>query len=107
MNNIFQPSSSMSLTISSYTFLFFHFFHINEIEHCIDCYLENEICIRCENRYFPLFAGLICLRCNDQVYGQIGCEGNCDASKYAKITNIICDNCKEGYYNIEGICIQC
>jgi len=77
----------------------------NEIEHCIEC--DNEICTKCEDKYFVLFAGLKCISCTDKDYGQPACEGNCDNSKYNEIDNVLCDKCKEGYYSIEGICIPC
>ena len=40
-------------------------------------------------------------------YGQIGCQGNCDSSKYNQIRHVLCDNCKTGYYSIEGFCTLC
>ena len=79
----------------------------NEIENCIDCNSEQEICIKCENKYFISFAGLKCISCNNEIYGQLACEGNCDGSKYNEIKNVLCDKCKEGYYSIEGICTLC
>ena len=47
--------------------------------------------------------------CDHEYYGNIGCGGNCDSSKYKEINNILCEEnkCKEGYYNLEGICVQC
>jgi len=44
---------------------------------------------------------------DDENEGQKGCEGSCDSSKYSITRNVLCDKCKEGYYNIEGICLQC
>jgi len=80
----------------------------NEIEHCIECDNDNkEICKKCENKYFVLFAGLKCISCNDKNYGQPACEGNCDSSRYNDIDNVLCDKCKEGYYSIEGFCTPC
>ena len=79
----------------------------NEIDHCIDCKTEQGICTKCENKYFISFAGLKCISCNHEKYGQLGCDGNCDGSKYKEIKNVLCDKCKEGYYNIDGICTPC
>ena len=54
------------------------------INHCIKCGTGNysDTCDQCEDKYFPLFKNMICLKCNDSNYGQIACEGNCVASKY-------------------------
>ena len=78
-----------------------------EIGHCIECDNDQEVCSKCENNYFLFFAGLECLNCDDEAYGQLGCEGNCDSSKYNVIKTVLCDKCKEGYYSIEGICTLC
>jgi len=79
----------------------------NEIENCIECDLENEKCSKCEDKYFALFADLKCISCSDSKYGQLGCEGNCDGSRYNETHFPLCDKCKEGYYNEKGLCIQC
>ena len=79
----------------------------NEIEHCFECDVENEICNKCEDKYFVLFAGLKCISCNDNTYGQPSCVGNCDVSQFHEIHTILCDQCMEGYYNIEGFCTPC
>ena len=79
----------------------------NEIGNCNVCDLDNEICSQCANGYFPLFAGLECVKCDDSKYGQIGCQGNCDSSKYNQIRHVLCDNCKEGYYSLDGMCTLC
>ena len=81
------------------------------IEHCIQCGIEenSDSCVQCEENHFLFFNNLLCLPCDHPIYGNIGCGGNCDGSKYKEIGNILCDenNCKEGYYNIEGFCFQC
>ena len=78
-----------------------------EIEHCQNCDYEKEICTKCDDTYFPLFAGLKCISCTDEQYGQKACLGNCDGSKYNEIETVLCDKCKEGYYSIKGICFNC
>ena len=79
----------------------------NEIEYCIECDLEQEICTKCENKYFIAYAGLKCISCSDKKYGQPQCEGNCDGSKINEINAVLCDKCKEGYYSLDGFCTQC
>ena len=80
------------------------------IEHCLECNNEYEICAKCEDKYFPLYGGgLTCVSCNDTMDGQIGCEGKCDASRIIDTRIPLCEEngCKEGYYNVEGICYPC
>ena len=82
----------------------------NNIEHCLVCNYEDEICAQCEDKYFPSYGGgLECLRCNDEKDGQTGCEGKCDASRIIETRIPLCEEngCKEGYYNVQGICYQC
>ena len=82
-----------------------------EIEHCVQCGIgeDSDSCSQCENKYFLFFNNLFCLPCDHEYYGNIGCGGNCDGSKYKEIRNILCEEnkCKEGYYNLEGICLKC
>ena len=82
-----------------------------EIEHCIQYSTEenSDSCAICEENYFLFFNNLLCLPCDHDIYGNIGCGGNCDSSKYKEIGNVLCNenDCKEGYYNIEGFCLQC
>ena len=81
------------------------------INHCTKCNSgeNSDGCAICENKYFPFFNNLLCLPCNDSIYGQIGCEGNCDGSNYVKTRNAFCEEggCKEGFYNLNGICRNC
>ena len=79
----------------------------NEIPHCIECDDDQEICTKCENKYFILFGGYQCTSCNDEIYGEPAFEGNCDGSRYSQIKTVLCDKCKEGYYNVEGLCFEC
>ena len=80
------------------------------IAHCTKCSSDNsDTCEICEDKYFLIPNGLSCVACNDSTYGQIGCEGNCDGSDYATTKFAFCDKngCKDGYYNLNGICYQC
>ena len=58
---------------------------------------------------FITLANLFCLPCNDPIYGNVGCIGNCDGSNYLKDRNIMCNenDCAEGLYNLNGICFNC
>lgn len=81
------------------------------IDHCIKCDTgeNSDSCSTCDSGYFQFFNNLLCMKCNDPIYGQIGCEGNCDGTNYLEARNVICekDGCKEGYYNIDGFCLTC
>ena len=81
------------------------------INHCKKCNSgeNSDTCALCEDKYFSFFNDLLCLPCNDSTYGQIGCEGNCNGTDYINSRFISCEKggCKEGYFNIEGICLNC
>ena len=81
------------------------------IDNCIKCGTgENEgTCAQCEDNYFLFFHNLLCLPCDHPLYGQIGCGGNCDGSNYQYTGFAFCDNddCKEGFFNLNGICFRC
>ena len=81
------------------------------IDHCTKCNTgeNSDSCEKCEDKYFPFFNDLLCLPCNDSTYGQIGCQGNCDGSNYVETRFAFCEKggCKEGYYNLNGICMKC
>ena len=80
-----------------------------QINNCKTCgKLEGfDICETCEDNYFLVMDNLLCLACNDSLYGQVGCKGNCDASDYKTTSHVLCDECKEGYYKVNGICTSC
>ena len=80
-----------------------------KIENCKVCGQGNESnsCAVCEDEHFPLLENLLCLPCNDSLYGQIGCKGECDSSDYSNSGFAYCQECKEGFYNLEGICHSC
>ena len=89
------------LFISNFLFVILKLCGNVEIEHCYECFSEADICTKCENNYLLLYGGLKCVTCDDEKIGQIGCE-----SCYIKNEKILCNEngCKEGYYNVEGIC---
>ena len=76
---------------------------------CTKCKTDSEGCAKCEDKYFPFFNDLMCKKCDDATYGNIGCGGTCDGSNYIEKRNIICEEngCKEGFYDINGICFKC
>ena len=81
------------------------------IENCEKCGTgdKKNTCAQCKDKHFPFFNNLFCIPCDDPLYGQVGCGGNCDATNYLDTRNIICEKngCKEGYYNLNGFCIPC
>ena len=82
-----------------------------KIDHCLEYNTgeNSDSCSICEDKYFQFFNNLFCLPCNDTTYGQIGCEGKCDGTNYKKTRNVFCeeDGCKEGYFNLNGVCMTC
>ena len=82
-----------------------------KIDHCLEYNTRenSDSCSICEDKYFQFFNNLFCLPCNDTTYGQIGCEGKCDGTNYKKTRNVFCeeDGCKEGYFNLNGVCMTC
>ena len=81
----------------------------NTIKNCevIDEINQNR-CEKCEDKHFLFFNNLLCLPCDDKYYGQMGCDGNCDSSRFENDRLVYCnDECKEGFYNLEGICLKC
>ena len=83
----------------------------NSIDHCLKCASEGneDTCEQCEDTYFPLYSNTYCIKCDDEIDGQKGCGGKCDSSNYTTILNVLCEEngCKEGYYNVDGICNKC
>ena len=66
-------------------------------------------CMKCKDKFFPVLNNLFCLACDDPLYGQVGCGGQCDASNYLNDRNVKCsqNDCKEGYYYLNDYCIPC
>ena len=82
------------------------------IEHCLECNNGKDInsCKRCEDNYFPFLENALCIPCDDNSYGQVGCSGKCSDTNLddSHIGNFKCDGvCKEGYFKINNICKPC
>ena len=82
-----------------------------KIENCQKCGSgdASDTCIQCKDKYFLFLNNYYCLPCDDPIYGQIGCGGNCDGSRFNETRIALCNknDCKEGYYNLNGICFNC
>ena len=80
-----------------------------EITNCKECGVaeNSNSCGICEDNHFPLLDNLLCFPCDDPIYGQAGCKGQCDSSKYSSSGFVYCQNCKDGYYNLEDLCHSC
>ena len=83
-----------------------------EIDHCAQCGTgeNSDTCVKCENNYFLFLSNLLCIPCDHEYYGNIGCGGNCDSSKYKEINNIFVKKInvrrdiiilKESVYNVQ------
>ena len=83
----------------------------NYIENCSDLDKNDYsiFCKKCKENYFLFFDGLYCLPCNNSYYGQVGCQGNCDSSRYKNDRFVYCNEnqCKEGFYYLNGLCFDC
>ena len=81
----------------------------NEIDNCKTCGSGNQSnsCGICDDEYFPLLENKYCIKCDDPLYGQVGCKGACDGSDYINTESVNCQQCKEGYYNDNGKCLEC
>ena len=82
-----------------------------QIDNCLECgkgELSNT-CAKCKDKYFLFFHNLYCVACNNSTYGQVGCGGNCDGSRFSTDRFVYCnkDDCEEGFYNLNGICYRC
>ena len=79
------------------------------IPNCLKCAVGEDKCTLCEDKHFLFFHNLMCQRCNNPIYGQIGCGGNCDGSQYETTRMTICNenDCLQEFYNIGGICYKC
>ena len=79
-----------------------------QIENCKECGKgeESNNCEICEAGYFRFLNNLLCIPCNDPIYGQPGCKGECirNNNTYSNSINVFCQDCINGYYNEEGIC---
>ena len=51
---------------------------------------------------------MLCIPCDDPIYGKGGCGGTCIALNEKIITqNGECEGCLSGYFNLNGFCYQC
>ena len=82
---------------------------VHTILNCEKLDLNTNACSKCKDKHFPLFNNLFCLPCDDKDCGQIGCEGNCDSSRFENDRIVYCEpnKCKEGYYELNGLCLDC
>ena len=80
-----------------------------KIDHCKTCgkYETYDSCGTCEDNHFSLMDNLLCIACNDSLYGQVKCKGNCNSSDYSSTSFPFCKECVEGYYSLNGICTPC
>ena len=79
-----------------------------QIENCQECDTSNlNECAQCKTNYFPLLDNILCIACDDPIYGQIGCKGHCNPESYSQTGFALCNECKTGFYNIEGLCHKC
>ena len=79
------------------------------IKHCIECD-SGQLCAKCEDKYFLYYDNKKCIPCNSTEYEQIGCEGNCEGAlddSHNFFPFCEKDGCKEGYFNVNGMCISC
>jgi len=82
------------------------------IDQCTKCDTgeKSDTCSVCEDGTFLFFHNLFCLPCNDSMYGQEGCGGNCDGTNFLIYRNVSCEKggCDDGYYRTyEGKCVAC
>ena len=85
---------------------------VENIENCLECDIGSKInsCRKCEDNYFLFLDNVLCLPCDDQKYGQIGCNGKCSSiiDYDSKQRDIYClDDCKEEYFKVNNICKPC
>ena len=81
------------------------------IENCMQLRKNNTsyYCDKCKENHFLFFDDLYCLPCDHKYYGQVGCGGNCDSSRYKNDRFVYCNEnkCKEGYFYLNGLCFSC
>lgn len=81
-----------------------------EIEFCQQCGTGENInkCSLCEDNYFSLLGGEVCIKCDDEIFGMEGCGGNCEFNEQTKTIKCQENSCKINYYEISpGICETC
>ena len=83
----------------------------NDIEGCDICGtgINANKCSKCSSKYFSVFDGEKCIKCDDSILAMAGCGGNCKLLNKTE-RNVQCDenSCKEGFYEIfPGTCATC
>ena len=70
---------------------------------------DEEVCTKCKDKHFLFFHDFYCFPCDHRLYGQIGCGGNCDGSKFLEenITYCNADECKKDFLYYNGNCFNC
>ena len=80
------------------------------IDQCATCDTgeDSDSCSICEPGYFPFLGNYFCLACNDSIFGQVGCIGDCDGTNFTIDHQVYCkEECVEGFINIDGFCKNC
>ena len=84
----------------------------NSIIKCTKCILNanlnknNNIC-ECNYNSFGK-NGLNCYKCDDSIYGNIGCEPSKGCEFFPLINQLNCNKCKNGYFEYtKGQCYSC
>ena len=82
------------------------------IDKCTACNIgeNSDSCSACEDGTFLFFHNLVCLPCNNSLYGQVGCGGKCNGTNFTETREIACEEggCIDGYYrSYNGICYPC
>ena len=82
---------------------------VNNVLNCKEFDENANECTKCEDKHFLFYHNLFCIPCDDKDYGQIGCGGTCDGSKFENHRFAYCNKneCKAGFYYLEGLCINC
>ena len=80
-----------------------------QIDNCKECGKgeQSSKCGKCEDYHFPVLNNLFCIACDDPLNGQEGCKGECNSTDFINSGIAYCQECKEGYYNDDGICNKC
>ena len=80
-----------------------------QIDHCAECATGKDAntCAKCEDNFFNFLFNYLCLPCDHKVYGDPGCQGNCQMDD---TIGFICDEfgCKDGFYSLDKMsCMNC
>ena len=68
--------------------------------------LKDNIC-KCDSSYFG-YKNLSCFKCDDEKYGNPGCNATFGCQYFPLINELDCNKCKEGYFEYtKGQCFSC